>query len=402
MIPYIIHLGWLGSDTPQEKMFSNIQAYRDLNPEYEIYCWFSSEEIGLKLRERFSGKNISINNIRLNPDFKNSDLVQEQLDMGNPLGGANILILDLMVHYGGYWFDLGFTPTTPISSVSLPKAEALCELDNIPSVEVNGRQLGLSERTNGCYHFHASIKGGELYSLAQRLQREIIDETKKDEGSFSIFSSGHPAVKYQATKNTMGLTVFLATDCLVLEKYGKSQVIASCKASLFGTPKDRNTTYYAIPEKEGKQLQTYLGKAKSINQQILQREMLRIMRASPIFFQQTFFSLSQLQQDEQHLKKEAETLFKTDPKPINSTLIEFINKKQYSLALRKACAEGECSFVKLLMKYSDKLKIDLQQTSSNGNTALMWLEKSKASDKEKQEIKLLLSTSSAATQGTGP
>ena len=54
------------------------------------------------------------------------------------------------------------------------------------------------------------------------------------------------------------------------------------------------------------------------------------------------------------------------------------------------------------MKYSDKLKIDLQQTSSNGNTALMWLEKSKASDKEKQEIKLLLSTSSAATQGTGP
>lgn len=394
MIPKIIHLGWLGSDPLQEKMLSNIQKWRDLNPEYEIYCWFSSDAIGLRLREQFSERNILIHSIDDNPAFKNHDLVQEQLKMKNPLGAANIFLLDLMVHYGGYWFDLGFTPTVSIESVPLPKSDALCELDSIPSVQTNGSQLGLSGGVNGCYHFHASAKGGELYSLAQRLQRDIIKEIKKDKQFSPIFETVHPAVKYQATKNTMGLTVFLAVECMVLKNYGKPSAVAICKASLFGTPKERNPTYFLIPGEEKTQFDTYLEKVKRINRQLFQKEMLSIIRADEAFYKQTFFSLSnkqaKLKQAEESLMKEASTFFNANPNKISSTFLELIKNKQYDMALRKACSIGACAFIKILLKYADALEIDVKKSSSNGNTALIWLEKSTALEKDKEEITTLL------------
>ena len=76
---------------------------------------------------------------------------------------------------------------------------------------------------------------------------------------------------------------------------------------------------------------------------------------------------------------------------INDSFLRVIEEKRnYSLALRNACAWGNCDLVKLLIRYSNTLPIDLNAASSNGNTPLVWLEASEASDEEKMEIKAML------------
>lgn len=84
-----------------------------------------------------------------------------------------------------------------------------------------------------------------------------------------------------------------------------------------------------------------------------------------------------------YLKK---TLAKISPTFI-STIEE---KRNYSLALRNACAWGHCDLVKLLISYSEALPIDLNATSSNGNTPLAWFEASEASSEDKKEIRSML------------
>ncbi len=65
--------------------------------------------------------------------------------------------------------------------------------------------------------------------------------------------------------------------------------------------------------------------------------------------------------------------------------------RNYSLALRNACSWGNRELVKLLIHYSDKgLEIDFNQTSTNGNTPLVWFETSTASSLVKAEITALL------------
>lgn len=79
-------------------------------------------------------------------------------------------------------------------------------------------------------------------------------------------------------------------------------------------------------------------------------------------------------------------LRKTSEK-ISPTFMNTIEeKKNYSLALRNACAWGNCELVKLLISYSKALPIDFNSTSSNGNTPLAWFEASKASSGDKKEI----------------
>jgi hypothetical protein len=76
---------------------------------------------------------------------------------------------------------------------------------------------------------------------------------------------------------------------------------------------------------------------------------------------------------------------------VNDTFMTAIEEKRnYSLALRNACAWGNYDLVKILIRYSNTLPFELNETSSNGNTPLMWFEASKASNEEKMEIKAML------------
>lgn len=82
---------------------------------------------------------------------------------------------------------------------------------------------------------------------------------------------------------------------------------------------------------------------------------------------------------------------KKNPKKVTDAFMAHIEtNKNYSLALRNACSWGDAALVKLIVRYSDTLPIDFNQTSSNGKTPLAWFEASAANPAEKSEITALL------------
>lgn len=76
------------------------------------------------------------------------------------------------------------------------------------------------------------------------------------------------------------------------------------------------------------------------------------------------------------------------------SLFYFLEKKEYSLALRKACASLNLELVQLLLKFKSRIILKLDQTSSNGFNALDWAMQSKTagpnSEYEKKMICNLL------------
>lgn len=85
------------------------------------------------------------------------------------------------------------------------------------------------------------------------------------------------------------------------------------------------------------------------------------------------------------LVREAEKLCKG--KADVERYLNAIKQKEYGLALRLACSWGNKPLVHLLLPYVSVLKIDLNERSSNGNTALDWLEKAQISHSLKSSIR---------------
>jgi hypothetical protein len=54
-----------------------------------------------------------------------------------------------------------------------------------------------------------------------------------------------------------------------------------------------------------------------------------------------------------------------------------IKQRKYSLLLRKACNEINLPLIGLLLKYRDKINIQINECSSNGNSALDWINQAK-------------------------
>jgi ankyrin repeat protein len=60
-----------------------------------------------------------------------------------------------------------------------------------------------------------------------------------------------------------------------------------------------------------------------------------------------------------------------------------LKEKKYALTLRRASDEGSYLLVDLLLRWKDKLGINMNEPSANGNTALEWAERSQHADKTK-------------------
>lgn len=71
-------------------------------------------------------------------------------------------------------------------------------------------------------------------------------------------------------------------------------------------------------------------------------------------------------------------------------LLNAIDKKDYSLALRKASSVVNLPLLKLILSYQEKLKIDVNIPSSNGYTALDWVMKSNSPKKDIEEATVML------------
>ncbi|CDZ78438.1 hypothetical protein BN59_02748 [Legionella massiliensis] len=94
------------------------------------------------------------------------------------------------------------------------------------------------------------------------------------------------------------------------------------------------------------------------------------------------------------LLQEINSLFKSPSESIKN-LIQQIEGKNYSLALRNACNRGEFQVIQLLMKYQAQLNININEPSKNGNTALDWLNAFQGNGPEKQKAIELLQESGA-------
>ena len=71
-------------------------------------------------------------------------------------------------------------------------------------------------------------------------------------------------------------------------------------------------------------------------------------------------------------------------------LLNAIDKKDYSLALRKASAVVNLPLLKLILSYQEKLNIDVNVPSSNGFTALDWVIHSDSPQKDIEEATNIL------------
>jgi SAM-dependent methyltransferase len=79
------------------------------------------------------------------------------------------------------------------------------------------------------------------------------------------------------------------------------------------------------------------------------------------------------------LRRNAEALCKDNQD--YTGYLKAIKDKNYSLALRKACGAGVLSLVNCVLKYKTSLDIDINQpSSSNGWTALDWIENNETTD----------------------
>jgi len=76
---------------------------------------------------------------------------------------------------------------------------------------------------------------------------------------------------------------------------------------------------------------------------------------------------------------------------INSSLSGAFEKGDFSLLLRRACACTNLPVVKILLINKQALKIDINQKSSNGNSALDWVRGAQADKQDISAIELLLS-----------
>lgn len=55
-------------------------------------------------------------------------------------------------------------------------------------------------------------------------------------------------------------------------------------------------------------------------------------------------------------------------------IYNFIAKSQYEVALRNACSQNIFAAIEFILRHKDTLQININSTSSNGNTALDWLD----------------------------
>lgn len=383
MINKIIHIGWLGNGNLPQDVVETIKAWMDLNPDYLVKCWYSSESVGKSLEEVLVKNRVESANILKQSHFGNIDLIKECLKNGNPLAAWDTLKIDLMVHEGGLCFDSGVKPTTSLDK-SIPKdAIALCDITTVGAFSVQGTKLSVTRRTNGEYHFHASVKGGELYTKAQALHKELLIGLKKlKDPLFGDFSSllfhQNDELRYQVTKNSTGLTVFLAIDSLLLKYANKMPFLTVFPVSTFGTPKKRMGQRPPMGFFETMSLGLFGQQYMALNERLLAMEAIKSVSPSKA----GMFSNRKLITAHEALLQDMEKL---DAVPVD--VKEAINQKKYALALRRTCHRGFCPAIDVLDRYRKSLNIDYAETSTNGKTAWDWLQASTATDEEKERYR---------------
>jgi hypothetical protein len=70
--------------------------------------------------------------------------------------------------------------------------------------------------------------------------------------------------------------------------------------------------------------------------------------------------------------------------------MKYLNEKKYSLLLRNASNDANAQLIRVLLKYKDQLKINVNEPSGNKNTALDWANQSTNIKSKKLVVELLI------------
>ena len=132
-IPSTLHLIWLGGDIPED-YYENILKWKQLNSNFEIFIWVNDLG-GEKIRSLQDHENIKAYDIASFKNLlKNFDLIEKELSHSNPnySAASDILRIDIIAAFGGYYVDLGLTPELSILQ-AIPDAESdfYCPLDRV-------------------------------------------------------------------------------------------------------------------------------------------------------------------------------------------------------------------------------------------------------------------------------
>lgn len=241
MIPKILHFIWFGERRLSDEYFARILRWSDLNPDYQVNIWTTTDDNIADLLERMASAvidhdmQISIKNIhRVGEVFGNYDLMQEMFELNAVLAAADMFKVDLMVHLGGVCVDLGVTPTAPLEDLATTNLAG----DKITTrAEASMPKVALSPYCGGEYHLHVSAPAGEVYTLAQIVGRQLMSRLKKTADFREVFASKNPIVKYKATVATTGQFLFLAIDCLARDGFRHLPHFKTLKINSFGEAK---------------------------------------------------------------------------------------------------------------------------------------------------------------------
>ncbi len=217
MIAKKLHFIWFGGTPLSDDYLAHITQWMTLNPDYSTHIWVSSDDNIADITARLLShstpdsppvfvKNISERGLI----FRNFDILLELLELGATLAAVDIAKIDLMVHEGGVYADLGIRPQKSLADHIHPTDRSLCDLDSPQCFQ---------KITWGQYHFHASETDGLIYTRTQRIQRYVYKASKNLDIFRKVFTNPNPFIKYKATIALTGCAVFVAIDC-IRHEYG--------------------------------------------------------------------------------------------------------------------------------------------------------------------------------------
>ena len=203
-IPLILHFIWLGGDLPK-KYYENILLWKELNPDHEIILWFNKAGGNIRsLNKEKYARTYDIHSFYTY--FANFDLIQKELSNPNPNYSAmsDILRIDALVAFGGFYADLGITPTTPIlQAISQKKAHTFfcCQYR-----DSDGMYIG----TNDLY---AASPRHSLFSEAQNILR-MINKLLEEEARSDLLNITDPDLAYLTCRTRTGKAIVFALTVL--------------------------------------------------------------------------------------------------------------------------------------------------------------------------------------------
>lgn len=247
-IPTLIHFVWMGSDLSNPYL-EILGKWRKLNPLFEINLWVNQN---LSVSSKSNLKAIGINICEISDyqqSLKNFELItseSQQIPINYSAIG-DILRIDLIEEFGGFYFDIAIIPKKSIPETLIAKNISL-ESGYLCSVEKNNE---VDEPYIGNNNVHAAYPHHILYQKAQAILKQI-HTCLDNEDSRSYLNTGNVDINYYITRTRTGRAIYFAMDALMDDLNSSNDPIEkhSLEAYDIGIPKNESSLKRKHPPTE--------------------------------------------------------------------------------------------------------------------------------------------------------